>query len=350
MSLSGRDLPGDPQLAHSEITVAVPTFTGGAKLQRCLESLRAQRYRPLRVVVVEDGRPGVSQSANPDGWAEVITLPSNQGYGAALNTALHQSSSEFFACLNDDVVVDPNCLEEMVSVMRKSEDIGTCAPRILLTQERGIDSAGMGIAADGTFVQRGHSEAPQAMSKPADVLCASGCAALFRRAALEEAGPWDESLFMYCEDADLGLRLARLCWRCRYVPSAFVYHEYSATTGAASARKLYLVERNRMLITWKNLPLRRVLISPFATAVRYGLHAKAFFTRKGLEGHARSEGATSWDLVRSLAKAHADALGRLPRIWSQRRRLRHSARLTDRQFLRFLRAHSIPLSRVAGRE
>src|SRR5678815_2247093 len=136
MSPSRRNLPGDPQLAHSQITVAVPTFTGGAKLQRCLESLRAQTYRPLRVVVVEDGRPGVSQSANPDGWAEVITLPSNQGYGAALNTALHQSSSEFFACLNDDVVVDPNCLEEMMLVMRKSEDIGTCAPRILLTQER----------------------------------------------------------------------------------------------------------------------------------------------------------------------------------------------------------------------
>ena len=345
MTLPGRDLPVDP-----EITVAIPTFTGGVKLQRCLESLRVQTYRPLRVVVVEDGRPGVSQSANPDGWAEVITLPTNQGYGAALNAAFRQSSSEFFACLNDDVVVDPKCLEEMMRVMRKSEDVGTCAPRILLTQDRGIDSAGMGIAADGSFVQRGHREAPQAMPKPADVLCASGCSALFRRVALEEAGPWDESLFMYCEDADLGLRLARLCWRCRYVPSAFVYHEYSATTGAASVRKLYLVERNRMLITWKNLPLRRVLISPFAAVVRYCLHAKAFYTGKGLEGHARGEGATSWDLVRSLAKAHADALWRLPASWSQRRRLRRSARVTDRQFLRFLHAHSIPLSRVAGRE
>lgn len=350
MNLPGGDFPEDPQPDHPEITVAIPTFSGGPKLQRCLESLRAQTYRALHVIIVEDGRPGVSQSANPDAWAEVITLPTNQGYGAALNAALRRSSSEFFACLNDDVVVDPNCLEEMMRVMRRSEDIGACAPRILLTRDRGIDSAGMGIAADGTFVQRGHGEAPQAMQKPADVLCASGCAALFRRAALEEAGPWDESLFMYCEDADLGLRLARLCWRCRYVPSAFVYHEYSATTGAASVRKLYLVERNRMLITWKNLPLRRVLISPFAALVRYGLHAKAFATGKGLEGHAKSEGVTSWDLVRSLAKAHADALRRLPAVWPQRRRLRRSARVTDRQFLRFLRTHSIPLSRVAGRE
>lgn len=337
--------------ALPEITVAIPTFTGGEKLRRCLESLRTQSYAPIRVVVVEDGRPGVSQTANPDGWAEVIRLPTNQGYAAALNAALGQSSSEFFACLNDDVVLDRNCLEEMTRVMRNSDDIGSCAPRILLTQDRGIDSAGMGIAADGTLVQRAHGEAPDAMPKAEDVLCASGCAALFRRSALDDAGPWDESLFMYCEDADLGLRLARLCWRCRYVPSAFVYHEYSATTGAASDRKLYLVERNRMLITWKNLPLRRVLISPFAAIGRYLLHAQAFAAGRGLEGQARKrEGVTFSALVRALARAHADALRRIPALWTDRKRLRRSARLTDRQFLRFLGAHSIPLSRVAGRE
>ena len=47
----------------------------------------------------------------------------------------------------------------------------------------------------------------------------SRCAVLLRRAMLADVGGYDEDLFAYCEDTDLGLRARLAGWRCRAVRS-----------------------------------------------------------------------------------------------------------------------------------
>ncbi|MDW8258255.1 MAG: glycosyltransferase family 2 protein, partial [Gammaproteobacteria bacterium] len=252
------------------MTIVIPTLTAGEKLTRCLKSLSAQTFQDFETAVVDNGgtvpeSPGV----------RVFRPGKNLGFAAAVETAIAESSANYFLTLNDDTVLDPQCLERLLETMEAMERCAACAPKIVLSQSQLLDSAGMSVARDGSSRQRGHLEHPSKYDTPEPVLFPSGCAALYRRAAVAEAGGFDTDFFLYCEDTDLGLRLRRLGWTCWYEPRAIVYHDYSQTGGAASASKVYFAERNRLAVLVKNFPLDWILLSPFYTAVRYVLHARA---------------------------------------------------------------------------
>jgi len=123
---------------------------------------------------------------------------------------------------------------------------------------------------------------------------------------LDEIGLLDESFFAYGEDVDLGMRGRWAGWTCFFVPDAVVYHLYSATTGTYSPRKAFLVERNRNWILIKNFPLREILLSPFFTGYRYGMH---FAGAIGVDGGSpcappeEGHGSAAQDLRSRLPRA-----------------------------------------------
>ena len=77
---------------------------------------------------------------------------------------------------------------------------------------------------------------------------------MYRRAMLEDVGFFDEEFFAYADDAELGLRGRIAGWRCFYAPAAVVRHHRGATLGLGSARRLVLIERNRVLLVVKLFP------------------------------------------------------------------------------------------------
>ncbi len=85
-----------------------------------------------------------------------------------------------------------------------------------------------------------------------EVFGASACVALYRRAMLDAIGGFDASFFAFGEDADVAWRARTAGWSCLYVPASVAYHHGSATAGEASARKYFLVGRNRMRLLAKN--------------------------------------------------------------------------------------------------
>jgi GT2 family glycosyltransferase len=82
-----------------------------------------------------------------------------------------------------------------------------------------------------------HDEPVAAAAAAPDPLGPTGGAALYRRAAFEAVGGFDERIFLYYEDLDLALRLAAAGGRCRLAPEARALHAYSASLGAANASK-----------------------------------------------------------------------------------------------------------------
>ena len=66
-----------------------------------------------------------------------------------------------------------------------------------------------------------------------------------------------------------------------YVPSAVVYHKYSATTGAYSPFKAFLVERNRIWLTIKCFPPGALLLRPFFAVWRIFLQVYGVAAGKG---------------------------------------------------------------------
>jgi GT2 family glycosyltransferase len=203
------------------------------------------------------------------------------------------------------------------------------------------------IALDGSSKQRGHGEPPAQFAANSDTLFPTGSAAMYRRKMLDEIGLFDERFFLYCEDTDLGLRARWAGWEGEYVAGAVVDHAYSKSAGLASALKAYFVERNRLYTVIKNFPFSMLLFVKMYAFTRYYWHLVFMLTRTGKAAEFRQAGHPVWLLPFLVLRAHASATVRLPYLLRERRRIFKARRLSSKEFLRLLDAHSISIRKVA---
>ncbi len=110
---------------------------------------------------------------------------------------------------------------------------------------------------------------------PADVDGWCGASVLLRAAYLADVGGFDESFFLYYEDADLSWRGSRSGWGYRYVPEARASHRQSATIGLASPLAVRHQWTNRLHMVRKN--------SPTPTRVLATIRAAASLLRTGVQ-------------------------------------------------------------------
>lgn len=330
------------------MTVVVPTLAAPPVLRDCLASLERQSFRDFEVVVVDNSGAGEVRSRGWGDWFRLIENRTNLGFGAAINQGFRASRAPFLAALNDDAVAAPGWLEALVEAIERRHDAGMCASRVVLAGAGTLDSAGMLLAADGSSKQRGHGRLPEEYSREEEVLFASGSAALYRRAMLEEIGLFDEDFFLYCEDTDLGLRARWAGWSCLYVPGAVVEHHYSHTAGRASPLKAYYVERNRLFVVAKNFPACALWKVPFGSLARYFWHLVLMVRGRGRAAEFRRQGSSAWELVRIVLAAHRELWAARRRLAIQRRVIRRKRRISAREFRRLMRVHAIGLREVAA--
>ena len=332
--------------------VIIPTLRADQRLIECLRSLEQQTRKDFEVWVVDNSGKraarGVLAGQHWDLRLAFVENGCNVGFGAAINQAARQSEAPLIATLNDDTVACPVWMAELLATMDQRPEVGMCACSVLMLGERRLDSAGMLIAADGSSRQRGHLEPAARYERERDALLPSGSAAMYRRAALEQIGWFDEEFFLYCEDTDVGLRAHWAGWGCAYAPKAVVEHHYSYSAGRASALKAYYVERNRLFVLLKNFPVRMLWAAPLVTLSRYWWHAIYLFRGRGAAARYRSdEEGGVWRLAWVVLRAHWAAVRNWTGLRRKRRQIRQTARIGAAEFVRLVRRHSIPARRVA---
>jgi N-acetylglucosaminyl-diphospho-decaprenol L-rhamnosyltransferase len=219
-------------------TVFIPNYNGERRIGRALEGLRGQS-REVDVVVVDNGSSDGSAELVRERFpeAKLVELGANLGFGPALNrgVAAHPEADPVIL-LNDDAAPEPGFVEALLEQL----DGGAESVAGVMVQEADpgrIDSAG--VVADHTLMGFDylHGEPVAAAARAPDPLGPTGGAALYRRAAFDAVGGFDERIFLYYEDLDLALRLAARGGRTRLAPEARAVHAYSASLGAASPDK-----------------------------------------------------------------------------------------------------------------
>jgi len=248
-------LPTEPLL-----TAVVLNYDGRHLLETILPSLAGQTLAGVRTVVVDNGSSDDSIAWLAREWpaVEVVSLPENIGVTRALNVCVSAAETEFVALLNNDLELEPDCLRELVSALRAHPEAGSAGGKLLDFGEREvIDGAGDTLTWRGNGHRRGHGERDRGQfEQPRAIFGACGGAALYRRSALREVGPFDEDFYAFFEDVDWSLRAQVAGFQCRYVPSAVVYHMGSATIGRGlSAFTRYHLWRNGVWLVLKSLPL-----------------------------------------------------------------------------------------------
>ncbi len=107
------------------VSVVVPVYDVEAFLPACLDSLLAQSYADVEVVVVDDGSPDGS-GAIADAYAVRdrrvrVVHTGNRGLGAARNEGMRHATGELLAFCDSDDVVPPTAYASMVQRLLRSE-------------------------------------------------------------------------------------------------------------------------------------------------------------------------------------------------------------------------------------
>ena len=328
-----------------KVSVLIVNWNGLRHLPECLESLEKQSYREFEVIVVDNGSTDGSleylRESHP--WVRLVPLPENTGFAGGNNAGLEQAQGEYVVTLNNDTIVLPDFLEEMVAVADAHPDAGMVAARICNNFERDtIDSLGIAICPDAMSrgAGRGRRFSEQKLDRVEEILFPSACAALYRRKMLDEIGFFDETFFAYCEDSDLGLRGRFAGWKALLARDAVVYHKYSMTSGAFSPLKLYLVERNHYFVALKNFPAGMLLAVPCFTLMRYFTQFMLVFGGKGAGGEFLSSGSRR-ECVLALARGMRDAILATPACLKQRAALKRTRRLESAEMGRLLKRYKM---------
>ncbi len=241
------------------------------------------------------------------GAAIVVEGSPGLGYAGAVERGLAVARGEWIALVNDDCLVEPGALAEMLDAGSVSPAIGSVAAQIRFADRPGtVNSAGIELDRLGIARERRLGEPALSVERSGiEVGGASGTLGLYRRAMVDEVGGFDGTFFAYLEDADLAWRAQMAGWRCVLAPRAVALHHHSATLGHGSAAKHRLVGRNRVRMLAKNATARRLragLVPILAYDLLYVAHvAVTGRTLAPLTG--RLEGLVEWRRYRAAGRA-----------------------------------------------
>lgn len=321
-------------------------------LRSCLQSLSRQQLKErFEVVVVDNGsEDGSAEMAEtefarvPAFGLRVIRNESNRGFCAANNQGFSASGSEFVAILNNDAEAEPQWLGTLLSAFQNRPRVGMAASKILVYEDpRRIDKAGHLIYPDGQNRGRGSGELDMGQfDRVEEVLWPDGCAAMYRRSMLDRIGGFDEDLFAYADDAELGLRARIAGWECLYMPGAVALHRRGETLGVRSTKRIVLIERNRVLLAAKLFPWSLLCLNPFYFAARLAAGLWAAIRNRGELGRQpgpKGKIRAAWAVLRG----DVEALPLLPRMLRKRAEIEKIRKLSPRQVRALLLEHRIPL-------
>jgi GT2 family glycosyltransferase len=262
-------------MAAPAVSAVVVNYRRPDILGSSLSSLRealARTGEATELIVVDnasgDDSCALARRTAPE--AKVAEMAENLGFSAAASRGIQSSRGEWVLLMNNDVVVEPDFVRNMLAVGRSSADVGSVASQMRFAAGDGlINSAGIGVDRLGIAYDRLLGQPPSVSEiEPCEVFGACAGAALYRRAMLDEIGGFDESFFFHLDDVDVAWRARMQGWRCLYAPDAVVRHHHGATMAHGSSLKYFHVGLNRMRTLAKNADKRQLW--------RYGLAMIAY--------------------------------------------------------------------------
>lgn len=111
------------------VSVVIPAYNYAKYLAKTLDSVFAQSYRPIEVIVVDDG--------STDNTAEIVLAypevryfyQENQGVSVARNMGIAAAQGEFIAFIDGDDIWKPHKLTLQIAYMLEHPDIGITGTR-----------------------------------------------------------------------------------------------------------------------------------------------------------------------------------------------------------------------------
>lgn len=241
---------------NPSVFVVVLNWNGLADTLECLESVSRLRYPDVSVVVVDNGSAGSEadriQAAFPN--ALLLRNSENTGFARGSNLGIKHALSrgaEYVWLLNNDTVVDPDAMTELVAIGEACPRIGLLSPVVYDYPFGGAVQfcGGMLDRAEATYGLFRSLDSARAAPDPGTVVL-WGTALLLKREVIGKVGMLDERYFAYHEDVDYCVRAIEAGFETRIVFGAAVAHRGGRSMGDKAPVREYLMVRNWYLL-WR---------------------------------------------------------------------------------------------------
>ncbi len=277
-------------MTATAVAVVIVSYNVRELLRDCLRSVLAERERPLEVVVVDnastDGSPEMVAREFPA--VCLISNPRNRGFAVASNQGIAATRAPAVLSLNPDTVVQPGAIATLAAFLDRHPEVGAVGPKIRrpdgsldLAARRAFPSPAVALfrlsLLSRLFARHPAMGRYNLTDRSPDVEqeIDAGTAAclMFRRAALEQVGAYDEDFFMYGEDLDLCYRLKARGWRIVYLPAAVVLHYKGQSSRQRSNAMIREFHRSMWIFFSKHY--RKSTPAPLAALIRSAIEARA---------------------------------------------------------------------------
>jgi N-acetylglucosaminyl-diphospho-decaprenol L-rhamnosyltransferase len=250
----------DYDAAMVSVAVVLVTYESAGDLAACLGSLPAAAGpHELEVVVVDNASRDASAEVARRLGVKVLENPANLGLSRAIDIGAAATAAPWLLLVNPDTRLAPGSLARLVETAAADPTIGCVGPHLrnsdgseYPTGRRfpsilvGAVHAALGTVWPGNPATRRYHLTDLDRSRPVPVDWVSGACMLLRREAYEAVGRFDAGYFLYFEEMDFCLRLARAGWRVVYDPGAEVIHILGGSTRSAPYRKVWNHHRSAL--------------------------------------------------------------------------------------------------------
>jgi GT2 family glycosyltransferase len=306
-------------------SVIVVTHAGADRLDDAVASLAPYEHNDgIEVVLVDNGsHDGCgTEAARRFPWVRVVRSETNVGFAGGVRLGVDAAAGEVLVLLNDDAAAEEGCVEAHLEALTAFGDAAASGGRLLGWDGSRHDFLRGEVTFDTHAFQVGQGWPvgelePPVFGEPLPFACGGNMA--IRRSDWLECGGFDDDLFAYFEDVDLGWRLWARGSQVVASPNAVARHRGAATSATlGDYRRGVLFERNALRTFFANAD--REHREAFGPAV-----LATFLHRMVAFAHERPE----------LASLAADPFGPVPPppSWADRWR----RRIADRGLLGALR-------------
>lgn len=255
------------QTASRSVVTLVLNWNSAPDTIACVRSCQKLEYDNQQIVVIDNGSPDGSETRikRAISGITVIQTGGNLGYAGGNNVGFRfaiERESDYVLVLNNDTLVAPTMLRELVTVAEENPSVAMVSP-VVLAGSKGDRIWYAGTVWDERkleFRRQGDGQTLITASlgaAPYPTLSVAGCGFLITTKVLEKLGGFDEDFFLYWEEMDLSWRVRSASYDILVVPRAQMWHAVGSTFRALGDEgrivAAYYKTRNRLLWASKHL-------------------------------------------------------------------------------------------------
>ena len=242
--------PQDRNHVSRLVSVLIVTYNAEGYLRKCLDSIAAQDYPNIEIVIVDnasqDATAQIIERDFPD--VKLLRMSSNLDFCKGNNMGVPHCSGKYLFILNADTEIEPHTVTTLVDSIEDADNIAVAAP-IISTKASWSRYANVFLT--------GRITGNEALLSESRLIAAPcGASFLVKASVVKELGYlFDEGYVTNWEDHDFGLR----CWlhgyACVHTPEPLVWHIGGGVYGLLNSKRYRKIVRNELLTYFKNLTI-----------------------------------------------------------------------------------------------